>query len=320
MDLLNRIIVERKKGKRRVIEREFSSLLLRGRIKGAFLSIWIEEEYRKDTLQAQERNLALILTAIREFKESSKAMVFVKTAEDFKKALESDGLFFLLSMEGLDGIGDKTELIYVLDELGVRMISLTWNNSNAFARGTYGEGSFSLTDLGKEAIKIMEELNLILDLAHLCDEAFWDALKAYNGETVVVSHTAVRSLCKHPRNLTDDMIKAIAERGGIIGIAAISPFISADKKATLSDFISHIKYISDLVGVEHVALGLDHECFLPQTTLTTEFPPVEGLECLEESANILHALNKEGFSQEEIEKIAHLNWERIILKSLSSRK
>lgn len=320
MDLLNRIIVERKKGKRRVIEREFSSPLLRGRIKGAFLSIWIEEEYRKDPLQAQERNLALISTAIREFKESSKAMVFVKTTEDFKKALETDRLFFLLSMEGLDGIGDKPELIYVLDELGVRMIGLTWNNSNAFARGTYGEGSFSLTELGKQAIEIIKELSLILDLAHTCDDAFWKALSVYDEDLVVVSHTAVRSLCEHPRNLTDDMIKAIAERGGLIGIAAISPFISVNKKATLSDFISHIKYISDLVGVEHVALGLDYECFLPQNMLTTEFPPVEGLECLEESANILHALSKEGFSQEEIEKIAHLNWERIILKSLSSRK
>src|SRR5699024_939095 len=128
--------------------------------------------------------------------------------DDFYSAIEKDKLAVLLGLEGLSGIGEDVDLIYSLYHLGFRLMSLTWNEQNHLATGAGGDINRGLTDLGKKAIKIINELGIILDVSHANDKSFWDIANTAS-KPFIASHSNSRAICNVPRNLTDEQIKFI---------------------------------------------------------------------------------------------------------------
>ncbi len=312
-DLLNRITAEREKGKNSVLQTMFLPELKGGKIGATFLSVWIEEGFRQSFNSSMKRMFYLFSNLIADLLESPD-IALIKSKKDYQSAKENDKFPVFLSVEGLDGIETELSFLYILYDLGVRMASLTWNNDNTLAHGVMGDKDFGITALGQKCIRMMNKLGILLDLAHLSEKAFWEAISLAESE-VIVSHTAVKALCDHPRNLDDAMIKAVADKNGVVCITAVSSFLSPTEDATIDLYVEHIKYVCDLVGVKYVGIGLDFEFFLPDE-LKSQKPPVKGLSRFKEAKDILCVLEKEGFTQEEISLITHKNVERLIEKFL----
>lgn len=171
-----------------------------------------------------------------------------------------DGMVFgLLSIEGAEPIQGRVDLLRSFFRLGVRAMGLTWNYRNELADGQLDSDSRGgLTRRGRAVVREMERLGMLIDCSHLSDAGFWDLVKETTGP-IIASHSNARALCPHFRNLTDEQLAVIAERGGVIGINFYPPFLRQDGEASIQDVIRHIEYIAGRVGVRAVCLGSDFD-------------------------------------------------------------
>lgn len=216
-------------------------------------------------------------------------------------------LFSLLpSVEG----GDTIKSIHDLDPFlahGIKLLGLTWNYNNLLAGGCFGKseaeqtdgGDIGLTDLGREAVETLERNGVVIDLAHSSRQTFDDVIKAAR-YPVAVSHACCATLRSHARNLTDDQMRRLAERGGVLGITFYTHFLSDNDEAELSDVCRHIEYAVNIMGADHVGLGSDFDgCdSLPH-----------GLSGTQDVPKLLLRLN---LPESTVEKVAGLNFFRIL--------
>lgn len=200
----------------------------------------------------------------------------------------------LLHLEGAECIGTDISILEVLYRLGLRSIGLTWNHRNLLADGIGEDNGGGISSKGREVIKAMDKLGIILDLAHIAEKGFFEALDYYQ-KPVIVSHANVREICPHRRNLTDEQLRSLAEHGGIVGVNQVADFI-ARENPTADRFIDHIVYIANLIGIEHIALGSDFD-----GAENVVFKGVQDYKTLPEK------LRKRGFSEAEIRKILSEN-------------
>ena len=182
----------------------------------------------------------------------------VYTYEDIVAAESTGKMAGILHLEGAEALGNDSEILSLLYRLGLRSLGLTWNNRNLLADGVGEEGAGGISRKGKEIILLMEKLGIMLDLSHISVNSYYDALTIHS-KPVLVTHANARALCNHRRNLDDSQLKALAENSGVIGINQVPEFIKEDGKPELNDLLDHIVYISELIGVEHVALGSDFD-------------------------------------------------------------
>ena len=199
-----------------------------------------------------------------------------------------------------------------LYRLGVRMITLTWNFENGIGHPNFilreGKPDFKtpnteqgLTEFGFEMVKEMNKLGIIIDVSHLSDKGFYDVINT-STSPIVASHSNARSVCNHVRNLTDDMILALKKNGGVMGINYCADFISEENKhSSIEDIIKHINHIVKVGGIDIVGLGSDFDGIDPDI----ELKDASFLNLLED------ALVKEGYSNEDIEKIMYKNVLRV---------
>lgn len=249
--------------------------------------------------------------------EESEDIVIIKDKEDLEYVLENKKLGLALSLEGFEPLYGDLELLDLYYRFGVRAGMLTWNKKNPFAHGN-DEEKGGLTELGFDAVKKMNDLGMIIDVSHLNDDGFWDVVKA-NKKLTVASHSNARALFNHPRNLTDDQIKAIANSGGVIGINSYFSKVDEedpgklrtkdDETETIHDVIKHIEYMVELVGYDHVALGLDFNMYLGDFG-------VKGLESAEQIPDLIKLLLERGHSIDNVRKIAGENWIRVLREIL----
>lgn len=312
LDAPNRLAFERSRGRKGRLKELFLEPMARGQIKACFMAIWPEEEHRKDASACFRRSLELLEIAEEEIALEPSASL-VRTERDYLLALSSpERSAILFSMEGLNGLEERMEALEELKARGVLMACLTWNEPNALAGGAWDEER-GITPLGRECLRRMEELGMILDLAHLNDRSFFQALELFDG-AAVDSHTACREFCPHRRNLTRHMMKALADRGGVVGIAAVSTFLREDR-AELEDFLDHLCFAVEAIGVDHVGVGFDFSYMLEEVGLTTDSARVRGLSRPEEASALAEGLRRRGFLPGEISAVCHGNWERILARA-----
>jgi membrane dipeptidase len=224
-----------------------------------------------DPQDGPERGLRALLRQVRAFKtavrENADRVVAVETAAD----LDRGGIGLLLSLEGVSSFNEDGWLLDVLAALGVRMVSLTWNEQNAFAGGCDAKGG--LSPLGQRLVDRLCELRIVVDLAHASPRTVDETLARVDGVPVVVSHAACRALHDHRRNLSDAHLRAVADTGGVLGLMPHPLVVGAD---TLDRFVDHVEHAAAVMGVDHVALGGD---FLEQIarTLGIEDEVVDGV-------------------------------------------
>jgi membrane dipeptidase len=201
------------------------------------------------------RTLSLLLS---EVNRSDGEIVLVRNRAEFERLPE--GAFgLLLSVEGYTSFAGDFEALHALDEIGVTAFTFAHNAQNVLCTGAserFGDGGFS--HLGKATLEELATTSMMVDLVHTSRSSFWDALSIYDGD-VFVSHSNADAVCSHPRNLTDEQIRAVAERNGVIGLNTYRGYVAADPfSATLSDLLDHALHMCELVGPQHVAIGADY--------------------------------------------------------------
>jgi membrane dipeptidase len=165
----------------------------------------------------------------------------------------------VLSLEGGEALGKDISILRLFHRLGVRQIGLTWNCANALADGCKEARNGGLTNFGKECVKEMTRLGMIVDVSHLSEQGFWDVVSIPHVK-VMASHSNTRKYCDHPRNLTDDQIKAIIALKGLIGITYVPQFVSHPyQEATMEHLLLHLEHIEYLGGENHLSFGSDFD-------------------------------------------------------------
>ena len=162
----------------------------------------------------------------------------------------------LPAVEGGDTVGTLDDLKPFLAKAPV-FFGLTWNHDNRLAGGCKGGGG-GLTPLGRDAVRVLEDEGVLIDLSHASERTFWDVLDMARTPPVV-THACCHALCPHPRNLTDSQLKALAQAGGVLGVTFYPPFLTGRDGASLSDVVLHIGHAAAVMGAEHVGLGSDFD-------------------------------------------------------------
>lgn len=187
--------------------------------------------------------------------QSPALVAHATTVEGIEKARAEGKIAAVLSVENGDAFGGEIRTLDGLHRRGVRMMALTWNPSNALGDGALGREHGGLTQLGKAVLRRMVELGIVIDVSHLSEASFWDAMREVE-VPVVASHSNSAALHVHPRNLTDDQLRAIARKGGVVGVNFYPGFLGA---ATLERALDHILHMVRVMGADHVALGSDFD-------------------------------------------------------------
>ena len=306
-DIWYDVAQKRKNSEENIVKKYHLDRFKAGNVMGGIFIAYLEYN---DELDDEKEMFHLINSTIHEIKSNSEIFNIIKRKGDFNRGIVEEKLNVIMGVEGLRAIGSNLDWLDTLYELGFRHASLTWNEENDLATGVAGDESRGLTPIGIEAIKKMEKLGMIIDVSHANEKSFWDI---YNNTSkpFIASHSNAKALCNHRRNLTDEQIKAIASRDGVIGVNAYKHFISLDShNQTLERFVDHIEHIISLVGIRHVALGFDFCEYLYTDKKEEDINP-KGLENVSKAMGIIKELARRGYEESDIRKIAFENFMRI---------
>lgn len=184
----------------------------------------------------------------------------VRTADDIEQAKASEQLGIIFHFQGLEAFGNDLDLIDLFAAAGVRMVQLTYNTRNRAGSGCEVPDDDGLTAFGAALVDRLHALRLVVDCSHTGEQTSLDAIaRTPAGRPVVISHANPRALRPgSTRAVSDDLIRAIAATGGLVGTVGFPAFVSDDPRPTLDAFIDHIVYIADLVGIQHTGLGIDY--------------------------------------------------------------
>ncbi len=230
----------------------------------------------------------------------------VRSREELERCFQEEKTGLLLTIEDGGVCGSNLENVQKVFDLGVRLITLTWNYENAFGFPNGKDGG--LKPLGIEAVQEMNRLGILVDVSHLSDDGFWDVQK-YSKKPFVASHSNARAVTGHPRNLTDEMIRAVAESGGIIGLNFAPDFLGEGGVSRVSDMARHVLHIREKGGSGVLALGSDFDGI--GGTLEIGGP--------DQFVLLWEALRKAGISETELEGMWYGNGARVLREVLPCR-
>jgi membrane dipeptidase len=280
--------------------------LREGNIKLVFNTIFVHPKHKPE--KTLESALEQFGTYDRIYKEHRDEVFQIKTPSDLKRVGKSGYIGFLTLLEGADPVGSPDKLGEFYDR-GVRIIGLTWNDKNRYASGNETEEGLSAE--GRELILRMNDLRITLDLSHINERGFWEAI-GLTSHIPIASHSNARSLTNHPRNLKDDQLIAIAERGGVIGIVLYNQFLkTSDKTPSIEDVFAHTNYIIELCGEDHVGIGSDMD-----GARIEDFP--EDLRKISDLPKIADFFLEKGYSEERVRKIMGGNFLKVMERNLKS--
>lgn len=277
-----------------------------------------------DQMRPSEYAFRLADLFFTEMRKNEDMIGIVRTADDIDRNIREGKISALLTAEEGAIFEGKVEYLRIFYELGVRMATFTWNYPNELAYSNrvtptekYGgifvpETERGLTETGFQFLEEMERIGIIADVSHLGDKGIEDVI-AHAKKPFVASHSDARAVCGHARNLTDEMIRGIAEKGGVIGINYCPSFLrdqaawGSPDKVSLDDVVLHIRHLIKVGGIDCVGLGSDFD----GTSISFEIKNAADMPLLEEK------LRGEGFTETEIEKIFYRNVLRLYRERLS---
>ena len=199
--------------------------MARGGLDCQFMSCWVEPKY-VERKQAALRALRMIDAVKRWIGAHPERIALARTAKDVRRAVAAGKVSGVLCIEGGHAIEDDLALLRVFHELGVRYMTLTWNNSTSWAHAARAAGpDTGLSAFGRDVVREMNRLGMLVDLSHVSEKTFYDALET-SAVPVIASHSCARALCDHPRNPRDDQLRALARNGGVVGVNFYSGFLS----------------------------------------------------------------------------------------------
>lgn len=274
------------------------------------------------------KTLGEIARLVHFVREHSDRVLLAETVQDIAAAHAAGKLAIVLALQtGSPVEQDWLTTLSVLSRLGVRMMQVTYNERNRLGSGCLEPRDDGLTAYGRQVVAAMAEFGVLVDIAHAGPVTAMDVI-ALSPTPVMCSHANAAALTEHPRNLTDDLIKAVAGTGGVIGIASWTPLNTRRPGVvpTIEDYLDHLDYMVQLVGPEHVGLGLDlneNIRALPsrsvfefvydsqQPTFERMQQSVLGLDTIGHAPDITEGLLKRGYPEGDIAKILGGNFLRV---------
>jgi len=261
----------------------------------------------------------------------------IKTVADIRKAKAEGKSGIIFGFQNACPVEDDLRRLRIFHELGVRIIQLTYNNSNFLGAGYAESPKLGLSKFGRNFIEECNRLGILVDLSHVNEQTTMDAIEA-SEKPPAFTHVGPRALFEHPRNKTDEQLKALAAKRGVAGANAETNFIAAWKKATLSDYLDTIDYMVNLIGIDHVGIGpdfttnrsnkewfrwiltgrnIDKKVEYPKEFRTEREGDIvvpyypEGFQSAADFPNLTRGLLDRGYSERDVKKIIGENWLRL---------
>jgi membrane dipeptidase len=293
-----------------------------GDIAVAGAAVYIEDRY------LPEMGLRVALDQVArlyaEVEDARARFAICRSFAEIKEARATKKIALLISFEGVEPLGDDVDLLRAFYHLGLRVVGLTHARRNAAASGGIFKSSGSprdgLTAFGRDLVRECERLGIIIDLAHINPKGF-EEIVDLTSKPPIVSHANARKLYDIERNVSDEQIRIVGQRGGVIGVNAILVSPKAEE-STIDRYVDHIEHIVDLIGIDGVGIGFDFCEYLFQQlplhiveelsaklTLPHFIPDLTNHR---HARNLTRKLIERGFSDEQIEKILRGNWMRIL--------
>jgi len=275
-----------------------------GLIDAAFMVAYIPQGERDENSLQRATNYAI--DRLNEVKRqeliNARRMSIATTPNDLIRLKHEGKKAIFLGIENGYAIGKQLDNLRMFKEMGVSYMTLCHNGDNDICDSARGGNEWNgLSPFGREVVAEMNRLGMMIDISHASDKTFFDVLEA-SRLPVIASHSSVRSICNHPRNLSDEQIKALADHNGVMQICLYKGFINKEEeKASLSDAIRHINHVVNLVGIDYVGIGSDFD----------GDGELIGCSATNELINITVRLLDEGYSEEDIRKIWGGNFLRV---------
>ena len=316
-----------KRERENVLETEFLPEFEAGNIGVVAAAIYVEDRYLPDAgLRVALDQIARLYAEMDT--EKSRRFAICRNYRQIQAAQETARIALLITMEGVEPLGTDLNQLRVFYELGVRSIGLTHARSNAAGHGgrfaSSGSSPEGLSSFGRDVVRECERLGVIVDLAHI-NPAGFDEILSITTRPPIVSHTNVRRYYDIERNISDEQVKMIGERRGVIGVNSILVGRS-EEESTMDRYIDHIEHVAELIGIDSVGIGFDFFEFIycqwpesRQKELAAKFTTphfIPDLRNHSHARNLTRRLIERGFSDEQIEKILRANWLRIFKEVL----
>ena len=333
-DTITELWEKHKKGIQTGLRQNDQMIDLERLTKGGYLlqnfAIFVEQQPGISSFEKAQQILSVFQ---REMNENTDRIAMVTTIKGIEENEQAGKLSALLTVEGGEACEGSIEKLHVLYEQGVRMMTLTWNYPNEIGYPNLPKHAagfpyvpdteHGLTPFGIECVKEMERIGMIVDVSHLSDAGFYDVLR-YTKKPFVASHSNARAVCPWVRNLTDDMIRKLADRGGVTGLNFCGDFLldpfagcnsreQIDKKvqdaeykgyhalagsqASFADIVRHARHIINVGGIECIGLGSDFD----------GIPDYPGCPRADHMEDLAEAFHDAGFTPDEIEHIFYRN-------------
>ncbi len=244
---------------------------------------------------------------IKEIEENSKEIEIVRNNKELFSAQSAGKIGAFLSIEGGEAIKGNIGLLEKVYKMGIRILTVTWNYKNelGYPNVEFIDKDKHLTEKGFEVIEKCESLGIIPDASHLSDTGFYDLVKTCK-KPFIASHSNARAITNHPRNLSDDMIKLLAEKGGIMGVNFCADFLGDKSVSSIDEMVFHINHIRNTGGIDVLAIGSDFDGIKNEVEIKNA----------SEFDKLYISLKKNNFKEEEIEKIFYKNTLRVFEETL----
>jgi len=267
----------------------------RGMLDAAIMVAYLPQGSRsaEASKRAAAKTFSILNTLLKQINKNKNTVEQAKTVADLQRLKKEGKKAILLGVENGYGIGKDLANLQKLADMGVVYITLCHNRHNDICDSHKGKPEHNgLSEFGKQVVEEMNRLGIIIDISHTSEKTSFDVLKL-SKYPVIASHSSVKALCNDTRNISDDLMKAIAEKGGVIQVCLYKGFIKKNGKATVKDAVDHIDYIVKKVGIDHVGIGSD---FDGGGELT-------GLRNAGDMLRITLELLRRGYSEESVAKI-----------------
>jgi membrane dipeptidase len=307
--------------------------LLESGVTGVFMSAYIDpEKWTFRTSDQSWEQVRIYLDTIQAFvNRHPDRLLFATTAEQIRQAKREGKVAILIGVEGGHAIENSIDNLRELHRRGVRYMTLTWNNGNEWAGAAAGLNntrSGGLTDRGREIVREMNRLGMLVDISHVSDSTFFDAV-ATSAYPVIASHSSARALNRHRRNLSDEQLRAVARNGGVVNVNFYSAFIDpaflersealagndaairALPRPALSVLLDHFEHIIRVAGIDHVGIGSDFDGvggLLPQ-----------GMDDVTRLPLIAQGLLDRGYSETDVRKVLGGNMLRVMDQAIDRK-
>ena len=312
-----------------------------GRVTGAFFAVYTSP-VRNTALESVQLALEIIDATRREVSRFPDELALATSSGEIEAANRSGRIAIVLGIEGGHMINSSLGVLRTLYELGARYLTLTHSKDTPWAGSSGSDANLGLSDFGRSVIREMNRLGMLVDISHVSDQTFWDVIDT-TAAPIIASHSSARALAAHKRNMTDEMIRALADKGGVMHINYYNVFLddayaarssawnranpdtgagdgdartraklAAIGRPPLDTLLDHFDHAIQIAGIESVGLGSDFD------GVDGELP--EGMEDISQVPNIADGLAKRNYSQDEIDKVLGLNSLRVLREVESAAK